>query len=333
MKSRGLPAEQTVGRGQLPGWLDKLARFLEPASRAQEETGGGLGLVIPPGSFDMFNRIEAENPVNEEQVYFDSRPNHGTFSEEWLRDNPPPTVEEPDPDGNEVNKRTHGWFKLPDPLKESAKSFGVTDETLERLQYPFVYYNQGDYGDVPYPGGVDDNKNATVASGGCGPTSMAIVLANMVDSKITPREMAEDAMVNGFRLNEDNGTNSGFFKDVGERYGLKVEVLKDNNQENFDKVKQALRDGDCMVVTSVGTEHFTNSSDGHYIILAGISYEAGKEKFIVIDPYIRPGKYDYGVRKRDIKVLRKGTGIVEVDADIVRKEYNGGGYHIVRKPW
>ncbi|NPV90056.1 MAG: hypothetical protein HPY50_04680 [Firmicutes bacterium] len=38
---------------QLPGWLDKVAKFLEPASQAQEETGGGLGGVIPPGYFDQ----------------------------------------------------------------------------------------------------------------------------------------------------------------------------------------------------------------------------------------------------------------------------------------
>ncbi|NPV90059.1 MAG: C40 family peptidase [Firmicutes bacterium] len=86
MGSEVLYKTPNAGEEQPPSWLEKVAKFLEPASRAQEETGGGLGLVTPPGSFNIFNQPEPEPPVSFEQLYKDSRPKHGTFSKAWLRD-------------------------------------------------------------------------------------------------------------------------------------------------------------------------------------------------------------------------------------------------------
>ncbi|NPV90054.1 MAG: hypothetical protein HPY50_04670 [Firmicutes bacterium] len=120
--SRALPAEHKAGEEQPPSWLEKVAKFLEPASQAQEETGGGQGIVIPPGSFNIFNQSESEPRVSFEQLYKDSRSKYGTFSEEWLRNNPPPTVERLDPN----SRPKHGTFSEewlrdnPMPAEESG---------------------------------------------------------------------------------------------------------------------------------------------------------------------------------------------------------------------
>jgi len=84
-----------------------------------------------------------------------------------------------------------------------------------------VDYKQYDsrWRNVPYTGPGNKNKDKTVCTSGCGVTSAAMVLATLVDSKITPRMIAPLYMKCGFRA--ESGTNEAAFPWTANRFGLR----------------------------------------------------------------------------------------------------------------
>ena len=61
------------------------------------------------------------------------------------------------------------------------------------------------------------NKSQTIGNSGCGPTSMAQIMATWIDPKITPVEMASLAVKQGYRT-VNSGTAWGFFKYIFKKY-------------------------------------------------------------------------------------------------------------------
>jgi hypothetical protein len=102
------------------------------------------------------------------------------------------------------------------------------------------------------------DRNQTIKSSGCGPTAMADILATWLDPAITPVEMCELAIKNGFRTYND-GTAQAFFPFVAQRYGLKCVVTS-----KTDDVVLAVKSG-ALVVALMGKGYWTNG--GHYICL------------------------------------------------------------------
>ena len=82
-----------------------------------------------------------------------------------------------------------------------------------------VDYKQGDkrWGSKPYT--VTGSAKQTIASSGCGPTSMADIMATWIDKAITPVEMCAYAIKHGFRT-KNSGTAWDFFKSVAGAYGF-----------------------------------------------------------------------------------------------------------------
>lgn len=122
-----------------------------------------------------------------------------------------------------------------------------------------VDYKQGDkrWGKVVYTS--CGNKNQTIANSGCGPTSMADIMATWVNAKITPVEMCRYAVEHGFRT-KNSGTAWGFFKAIAKAYGLTGFV----QTKSMATAREALRNG-ALVVASMGPGYWTKG--GHYICL------------------------------------------------------------------
>lgn len=134
-----------------------------------------------------------------------------------------------------------------------------------------VYYMQTDsrWGNKFY-GGED-----TIAKYACGPTSMAIVVSSLTDIGIDPEQMSGWAYNKGYWYPQSGSLHS-VVNGTAKAFGLKSEGVG-NDSETPEKVKNALKNGD-MVVVLMGKGHFTKG--GHFIVLRGMTAEG---KILVAD--------------------------------------------------
>ena len=107
-----------------------------------------------------------------------------------------------------------------------------------------IYSNHGD-------------KSQTIKSSGCGPTSMADIVATLIDSKVTPVTLAELSMKWGTRT-YSQGTSWSFFPKVADYYGFSKYV----KSSTLATLKGCLDTGG-YVVASMGKGYWTKG--GHYI--------------------------------------------------------------------
>lgn len=131
------------------------------------------------------------------------------------------------------------------------------------------YYNQADK-----RWGISSYGTSTIVSGGCGPTSLAMVVAGLTKNDlITPKTIADWSVANGHRA-EGQGSYWSLMTAGGSNYGLNVEAVSRNNPE---KIRTALKNG-YPVIVSMGSGHFTRG--GHFIVLYGVANDG---KIIVYD--------------------------------------------------
>ena len=104
------------------------------------------------------------------------------------------------------------------------------------------------------------SRSQTIATSGCGPTSMAMVLNYYVDDSITPIQTAIYAVENHHRTS-GNGTSWGYFGEMANEYDLEfiqtassVEALEWMNTQE-----------DPLVICSMGPGLWTRQ--GHFIVL------------------------------------------------------------------
>jgi len=133
------------------------------------------------------------------------------------------------------------------------------------------YFNQAD----KRWGYYDYGTTGTIASSGCGPTALAMVVAGLTGREdINPKSVADWSVANGYRA-EGAGSYWSLMTDGGQNYGLQVETVSRMNPE---RIVQALSQG-YPVIASMGRGHFTNG--GHFIVLRGITDDG---KILVYDP-------------------------------------------------
>jgi len=96
-------------------------------------------------------------------------------------------------------------------------------------------------------------SSQTIGNSGCGPSSMAMIMATFIDKKITPVEMCALAVKAGYRT-YDNGTSWGFFEYVFKKYGWFGKFVQTSSIETL---KAGLKDG-ALAVCSM------NSNDNHF---------------------------------------------------------------------
>lgn len=131
-----------------------------------------------------------------------------------------------------------------------------------------MYYNQmdGRWADIMY------GTSSTIGRGGCGPTSMAIVVSTLTGEAHDPVELARWSVANGHRC-EGNGSYHSLIPAAAAAYGLSCE-------KNLDAqgIVDALSSRKLVVVI-MSKGHFTKG--GHFIVLRGVTSEG---KILVADP-------------------------------------------------
>ena len=161
-------------------------------------------------------------------------------------------------------------------------------------QTQVVYYNQLDsrWATVMY------GTSGTIGQGGCGPTSMAIVISTLTGQAHDPVELANWSVANGHRC-EGNGSYHSLIPESAKAYGLAVEGAGVNDAQ---KIADALASGK-LVVALMSKGHFT--SGGHYIVLRGVTADG---KILVADP----ASYSRSEKQWELSLIlneaRRGAG-------------------------
>lgn len=172
-----------------------------------------------------------------------------------------------------------GWNDLKDEFKrrmnEAWESAGSSQGAID-----VPYYNQGDYANNRY-------GNGTIATSGCGPTAMAMVLSSF-DKDVDPVTAANYSMSHGFYAN-GQGTSWDYFDSIAKEYGIKSQVIGTTARS----IKKALSNGDKLIV-SMAPGHFTKN--GHFIVLSGITDDG---KVFVSDP----GSRERSNQTWDVKLI------------------------------
>lgn len=132
------------------------------------------------------------------------------------------------------------------------------------------YWNQLDFADRYYstdPVNVidfynDDNTGATIASHGCGPTSLAIVVSTLLGKGYSPVETTAKVCQAGGCTG--GGSYMYALKTVAEQYGLSGYYTSDPQT-----LINELASGNAMAISLMGPGMFT--SGGHFIALSGVN--------------------------------------------------------------
>ena len=133
-----------------------------------------------------------------------------------------------------------------------------------------VYFNQADsrWGHEPY------GKSGTIASSGCGPAALAMVVSTLTGNTINPSAMAKWSYENGYRA-EGQGSYHSLIPDGARHFGLKAEGAGSHEGQ---KIIDALEAG-RLVIAIMSKGQFTNG--GHFIVLRGITSDG---QILVADP-------------------------------------------------
>ena len=186
--------------------------------------------------------------------------------------------------------------------KEVSKEQEVESEGFE-LQGEIAYEGDkattwnielGDYKGLTYYSQIDSrwsnkmyssigNRNQTIGTSGCGPTSASMIVTACKGS-ITPDKMSDIFVKYGYR-SSNNGTYWSAFRAVADEFNLEYTETSD-----VEKALQLLQNNHYIVV-SVGNGLFTTG--GHFIVLTGIQGNT----ISVYDPYLYAGKFETSTRR------------------------------------
>jgi len=133
-----------------------------------------------------------------------------------------------------------------------------------------VSYLQTDprWKDLPY---AVKGERATIGGSGCGPTSMAMVLATWVDPSVTPRTECAWALAHGYKA-RGQGTYYSYFVPAAARYGLTCTRLNGSSLYGsaaspvHQTARHAVEAGD-LVIACMGPGAWTRS--GHFVLVWG----------------------------------------------------------------
>jgi Sporulation protein and related proteins len=164
------------------------------------------------------------------------------------------------------------FYKFDDKYDIGVLSDGdyVGDLKFEDSSFGKIhYFNQGSYRDYYYSSDVkvrqytgSSGNAATIASHGCGPTAMSIVLSSFENRTISPITTTERVCaLNGCT---NGGTYFSALATLAKEYGYKAEII---DRSARAKVITALESGNALVVARMGPGTFTKG--GHYIVLTG----------------------------------------------------------------
>ena len=119
--------------------------------------------------------------------------------------------------------------------------------------------------------------HSSYASSGCGPTSLAMVVATFCDPTVTPDKVGELLIKKGYRT-ANQGTAHGYVIACQSDFGYYAEKYDCGEAGIKEKVDNCLRTGGAVVWSS-GSQPFT--SQGHCMAMRGITSDG---KWLLADP-------------------------------------------------
>jgi hypothetical protein len=129
----------------------------------------------------------------------------------------------------------------------------------------FVFYTQNDpqwANHLIYTGNVCGGAPDDIGCAGCGPTSVAMVVASLADSSVTPVDTG-DYMTKVHGYSADGATVDGLTKAL-EHWGLKTQQLG----TSFDAAISVIKNGGLVIAGGHISSPY--SADGHVVVLRGL---------------------------------------------------------------
>lgn len=108
-------------------------------------------------------------------------------------------------------------------------------------------------------------SSQTIGNSGCGPTAMAMIMAQFVASKYTPVEMCEYALKNGYRT-KNNGTAWGFYEWCFDHFDKFSKFVQTNS---ITVLQAALAEGALAVCSMNSNDNGFWTKGGHFITAIG----------------------------------------------------------------
>lgn len=168
------------------------------------------------------------------------------------------------------------------------------------MYQPVVYYQTDPrWRNIPY---AAKGENSTIGSAGCGPSSMAMVLATWVDKNVTPKTECAWSLANGYKC-LNGGTYYSYIPPAAQRYGLNAYRLNysniyGNSTSDYHAQAKKLIEAGHLIIACMGKGTWTSS--GHYILV----YNIEGNTIYINDPYSSAAKRtrgDYSVFKKQVK--------------------------------
>lgn len=131
----------------------------------------------------------------------------------------------------------------------------------------FVFYEQSDS-----KWGSHAFGSSTIAESGCGPASVAMVVATLADKSITPVQTADFGTANGAYIPGSGSSHQKMLIEGPQNWGLKVKPLG----TNLEEAAKVLRGGGLVIFSGSGKSPF--SAGGHISVLRAIDANG---KFLV----------------------------------------------------
>lgn len=150
-------------------------------------------------------------------------------------------------------------INTPDNSTSFTSNSGTGESGAGDIINNFPYYNQGDpnWGQKGYGTG-------TIASSGCGPTSMAMVMKSY-GTNVTPIDTVKYSLEHGFRT-KDQGTSWDYFANIAKANGLTTEQYS-GGQKGIEVTKAKLL-SNIPVIGSMRPGDFTKG--GHFVVFSGL---------------------------------------------------------------
>ena len=173
----------------------------------------------------------------------------------------------------------------------------------------FKYYSQINepYGSSTFCHRTD---GGTIKQAGCGITSMAMVIANLADSNVTPFITNEEAF-NGGYCGNGTGTSYTYFFEAADKYNIKYTYALKSNSTDITKasndVVNTIKKGGLVIINVNGS--WLNGNSGHYIVAKGVDEN---DNLIIADPYAesldRPVRNNVSAKKVLTDFVNNGSG-------------------------
>ena len=138
------------------------------------------------------------------------------------------------------------------------------------MTQPVIYYQtDARWKNISYSA---KGESTTIGASGCGPTSMAMVLATWADKSVTPATECAWALKNGYKC-PHSGTYYSYFVPAAKRYGLTCKQLNGasiygNASSTYHAQAKAAIDNNDLVIACMGKGTWTSS--GHYVVVWNI---------------------------------------------------------------